>query len=59
MVVHDLYVLRACGHPAEAHTKLVVHADTILPSAVTPERLQPVARQYAEVIYSARNLQLP
>jgi hypothetical protein len=58
MVVHDLYVFRACGRPAEAHAKLVVHADTVLPSAVAPERFQPVARWYAEVIYPARDLQL-
>jgi hypothetical protein len=53
MVVHDLYVLRAGGRPAEAH------ADTVLPCAVAPERFQPVARRYAEVIYPARDLQLP
>jgi hypothetical protein len=58
MVVHDLYVLRAGGRPAEAHAKLVVHADTVLPSAVAPERFQPVARWHAEVIYPARDLRL-
>ena len=59
MVVHNLYVFRACGRPAEAHAKLVVYAETVLPSAVAPERLQPVARWYAEVIYPACDLQLP
>jgi hypothetical protein len=59
MVVHDLYVLRAGGRPAEAHAKLVVHADTVLPSAVAPERLQSVAWRYAEVINPACDLQLP
>jgi len=30
VIVHDLDVLRASGRPTEAHTELIVDADTIL-----------------------------
>jgi hypothetical protein len=44
MIVHDLHVLGARSGPAEAHPKLIVHADTALPGAVALECFQPVAR---------------
>ena len=59
MIVHDLNVLGARSGPAEAHPKLIVHADTVLPGAVALECFQPVARRHTEVFQPACDLQLP
>ena len=59
MVVHDLDILHARSGPAEAHTELIIHADTVLPGAVAFECLQSVARRHTEVFEPACDLQLP
>ena len=58
MVVHDLDVFRAGSRPAEAHPKLIVHSNTVLPGPVASERFKTVPRRDAEVSKPARDLQL-
>jgi hypothetical protein len=43
MIVHDLDILRARRRPAEAHAEPIVHAETVLPSAIALEGFQSVA----------------
>jgi hypothetical protein len=59
MAVNVLDVLDAASSPAEAHSPLVVDANTELPSSTSFERLQAIARRYLQVIKSTGDLELP
>jgi hypothetical protein len=59
VVIHDLDVFSAAGRPAEANPELVVDPDAVLPSAVAPERFEPVAGRHLKVFEPACDLQLP
>jgi len=49
VVVNDLDLRRSKLGPHEADPVLIVHADAVLRSSVSLERLQPVARRNAKV----------
>jgi hypothetical protein len=58
MIVHDLDVFRAGVGPTEAHSKLIVYADTVLTCTFASQRFQPIAGWYPQVVEPARNIQL-
>ena len=59
MIVHDLDVLSACGRPTEAHTELIVYADTVLARAIAFQCLKSITRRYAQIVQAGSDLQLP
>ena len=59
MVVGDLDVLGAGSGPAEAHSKLVVHSDAVLPYAIALERFEAITRWHPQVRQAVCDLQLP
>ena len=59
MIVKDLDVFSARRRPAEAHAKLVVHADAVLAGTLPFESFEPVSRWHAQVVEASRDLQLP
>ena len=59
MVVRDLDVFGAASRPAEAHAKLVVHSNAVLPCAITLERFEPIAGRHPQVSQPVSDLQLP
>ena len=59
MVVDDFDSIRAGCSPDEAEAELVVDADAVLACAITPQGLQSVAFGNAQVVQTARDLQLP
>jgi len=58
VVVHNLNVYRTAFRPAEAHAKLVVHADAVLPGTATFQRLQTVARRCTQKIQRFSRIEL-
>ncbi len=59
MIVHDLDVLSARGVPTEAHTEVIVYADTMLARAIPFECLKSITGRYAQIIQAGGDLQLP
>jgi hypothetical protein len=49
VIVYDLNILRAFI-PAKTHSKLVVHADAVLPGSVAFQSFQPVAWRTSQII---------
>ncbi len=58
MVVDDLNVVRVAAAPSETDPPLVVDSDAVLPAPVALERLQPVARRYAQVVQALGGVEL-
>jgi hypothetical protein len=58
MIVHDLNVFRISVLQVKAHSKLIIHADTVLPGTVAFQGFQPVAWWNAQIIHLACLLQL-
>ena len=56
MVVDDLDLPYFAIAPRETDTPLFVHANTVLPSAVAPQRLEPVAGRHPQIVKSACGL---
>lgn len=58
MIVDDLHIFDTCSRPVETDAKLVVHADTVLPSSFALEGLELVAGWNPEIFEPSRDLQL-
>ena len=56
MVVDDLDTPRRTVAPSEAHAPLVVDANAVLPPAIAPQSLQPIAGWRAQVVEPARRI---
>jgi hypothetical protein len=50
VLVNDLNLVGIAIFPAETDAPLIVHANTVLTGAITPELLQSIARRNAEVL---------
>jgi len=50
VIVDDLHVERVAVSPAKADPPLIVHADAVLPRAITREALQAVPWRNAKVL---------
>jgi hypothetical protein len=59
MIICDFHIRRTERCPAKADAELVVHAETMLSSAVAPQRFQPIARRNTKIMKHTGNLQLP
>jgi len=55
MVVHNLDVQCARQRPAKTDPELVVDADAVLPCTISPQRLQPIARWYSQIVEAICN----
>jgi hypothetical protein len=49
MIVRDFHIKGVTFPPIEAYTPSIVDADTVLPSSITSQRLQPVAGRNSQV----------
>jgi hypothetical protein len=49
MVIDDLYVVGAISAPNKTDPPLIIDADAVLPSAATPQSLQPVSRRDTQI----------
>jgi hypothetical protein len=58
VIVHDLYVFRACGSPSKADPVLIVHPDAVLPGPLSLQSFQPVARRHHQILQTIRDLKL-
>jgi len=58
-VVDDLHVFRAAGTPAKAEPELVIDADAVLPSTISPQQFETVAGRHAQILQPLGDLQLP
>ena len=56
MIVDDLDVFRAGGRPAEAQSKLIVHANAVLTGPIALELLKAITGGDTEVIESVCDL---
>ena len=52
MIVNDLDLMRIAVLPSEANAPLIVDPNTVQPSALPSQLLQPVARRNAQIIES-------
>jgi hypothetical protein len=50
VVVDDLDIVRVAAAPAEAHTILVVDANTVRALPIAAERIEPIARRHPQVV---------
>src|ERR1700744_4613750 len=50
VIVHDFNVPDRTVVPLKAYPPLIVDADTVLPSPIAPQRLQPIARWYEQIV---------
>jgi len=57
-MVRGLHVFRTGRRPSEAYAELLVHADTVLPSTISLECFESIARWHPQVVESARDLKL-
>jgi hypothetical protein len=58
VVIHHLDLLCAAVLPHEADPILIVDPDAVLPSPISAESLEVVARERAEIVESLRRVQL-
>ena len=58
VVVDDLYIPSATILPAKAKTPLVIDSNAVLSFAATFERLQAIARWYAQMVKQACPMQV-
>ena len=58
MVIHNLDVLSASIHPAEAHAELVINAYAVLARTIAPQGFQSVAWRNPQVFQLPRDLKL-
>ena len=58
MVVHDFDLCRAFRRPNEAHPKLVVNADRVLPLAIPRKRLKAIAGRRPQIAKIARGVEV-
>ena len=56
MVIHNLDVLSASIHPAEAHAELVINAYAVLARTIAPQGFQSVAWRNPQVFQLPRDL---
>jgi hypothetical protein len=59
VVIHDLDIFGAAGSPPEAHPKLIIDPDAVLPGAITLQGFEPIARRDPQVLQPAGDLKLP
>jgi hypothetical protein len=58
VVVHNLYIFRACVGPTEADSVLIVDSDAVLAEAITFQCFKTVARRNAQILQHSGNLEL-
>jgi hypothetical protein len=59
MIVNDLDLLSPAFAPTKAHPPLIIDSNAELPSSITLERFQPIARWNTQVVQHSGDLQLP
>ena len=57
-MLRDFYILGAILAEYEAEPPLLVDSDAVLAFAISGERLQPVARRYAQILQAQRRIKL-
>ena len=58
MIVNDLDVLRARSRPTEAHTELIVYADTMLSRAIPFQGLESITRRHTQIFQAGGDFEL-
>jgi len=58
VVVHNLYIFRACVGPTEAESVLIVDSDAMLAKAITYECFKAIAGWNTQILQFVGNLQL-
>lgn len=58
MVVTDFNVVGVSVDKAKTDPPLVVDRNRVLPLAVAPERVKPVARRYFQIVYACRQVDI-
>ena len=58
MVIDDLDIFRASSRPMEAHPKLVVHANAVLPGPISLEFFKAVPWRNTQIFEPSGDLQL-
>ena len=53
VVIHQFDVPGLAVHPGEANAPLIIHANAVLPGAITPQLLETIARRYAQIIHAS------
>jgi len=58
MVIDNFNIFCAGIRPEKAHPKLLVHANTVLPGAISLQQLESISRWDTEIVKPTRDLQL-